>query len=117
MTKEEKRALNPEIVFVSRMLGVPKKWLWYLIENDLETFSRMADFAEAKEEGLAGVLAGAPEIALCLTAYVYLRKLTDDTKWIADAYKTDKREPFPAELFEEYYLEKLAKEKEANDRK
>lgn len=117
MTKEEKRTLNPEVVFVSRELGIPKKWLWYFLENDLETFSKIADFAEAKSEGLVGILALAPAMAHCLTAYVYLRKLTNDIKWIADAYKADKKEPFPAGLFEEYYLEKLAKEKKENDRK
>ncbi len=115
MTKEEKRLLNPEIVFVSRELGVPKKWLWYLIENDLETFSKIAEFAEASAEGFGGIPALAPELAKCLAVYAYLRKLTDNIEWIADAYRTDKKEPFSVELFEEFYLKKSAKEKTKND--
>lgn len=117
MTKEEKRALNPEIVFVSRELGVPKKWLWYLIENDLETFSEMADFAEARAEGDVILYASNDEAINCSIAYDALRKLTDDIEWIANAYKTDKRKPFPAEAFEKVYLETLTKEKEENDGK
>lgn len=117
MTKEEKRALNPEIVFVSRELGVPKKWLWYLIENDLETFVDMANFAEECSESVMMVSQDIHENLCCKLTYASLRKLTDDIKWIADAYKTDKRKPFPAEAFEKYYLKTLAEEKEANDGK
>lgn len=111
MTKEEKRALNPEIVFVSRELGIPKRWLWYLIENDLETFSKFADLAESIDEGTVDTQDPYDVATNCSIAYDALRKLTDDIKWIADAYKTDKKEPFPMEAFETVRLVALAKEK------
>lgn len=111
MTKEEKRSLNPEIVFVSRELGIPKKWLWYLIENDLETFSKFADLAENIDEGVVEPPDPYDVAVNCSNAYDALRKLTDDIKWIADAYKTDKKEPFPMDAFETVRLIALAKEK------
>lgn len=111
MTKEEKRALNPEVVFVSRNLGVPKKWLWYLLENDLETFSKFAYLAEDIDEGTVAPQDPGDVAVNCSTAYDALRKLTDDIEWIADAYKTDKKEPFPMEAFEAVRLIALAKEK------
>lgn len=117
MTKGEKRALNPEIVFVSKELGVPKKWLWYLVENDLETFVDMAGFAEEHSEQIIMVSRDIHENLCCKLTYDRLRRLTDDIKWIADTYKADKRKPFPAEAFEKYHLETLAEEKEENDRK
>ena len=102
-------------MFVSRALGIPKKWLWYLLENDLETFSRFAYLAEETDEG--GVVPQDPyDVATnCSLAYDALRKLTDDIEWIADAYKTDKKEPFPMEAFETVRLIALAKKEAKND--
>lgn len=111
MTKEEKGALNPEVVFVSRELGVPKKWLWYLFENDLETFVRFAYLAEDVNKGVTHPQDPYDVATNCSIAYDALRKLTDDIEWIADAYKTDKKEPFPMEAFETVRLIALAKEK------